>query len=176
MAAPAIAAVAKKVAVYVLTDKKLLKIVIGIVLGIIVIILMPLGVILGLFSGSIDINTDRVIEIMNENTSALTDKWSAIETELSNSGLGYEGIDEAKALYTFVLYKFSDDAEFTEKLAGCFADGQTDEELIANVNTVFGTNIKVEDFTDMLESTREGYTDTANYLQLGENIYAIKSG
>ena len=43
MAAPAVAAVAKKVIAYVVTDKKAMKVVGGIVLGVIVIICMPIA-------------------------------------------------------------------------------------------------------------------------------------
>ena len=42
MAAPAIVPILKKVATYVLTDKKALKVVLGIVLGIIIIVLTPI--------------------------------------------------------------------------------------------------------------------------------------
>lgn len=53
MAAPAVAAVAKKVIAYVLTDEKALKVVLGIVLEIIIIILLPLGVIIGVLNSDV---------------------------------------------------------------------------------------------------------------------------
>ena len=61
MAAPAVAAVAKKVIVYILTDEKALKVVLGIVLGIIIIILLPLGVIIGVLNGDVEIDSTAVI-------------------------------------------------------------------------------------------------------------------
>ena len=70
MAAPAVAAVAKKVIVYILTDKKALKVVLGIVLGIIIIILLPLGVILGVLNGDVEIDADRMHEMIVQNLSA----------------------------------------------------------------------------------------------------------
>ena len=70
MAAPAVAAVAKKVIVYILTDEKALKVVLGIVLGIIIIILLPLGVILGVLNGDVEIDADRIQELIVQNLSA----------------------------------------------------------------------------------------------------------
>ena len=53
-----VAAALKKIAVYILTDKKALKVVGGIILGIIIIIIMPIVALLGIFTGSVDIDTD----------------------------------------------------------------------------------------------------------------------
>ena len=49
-----VAAALKKIAVYILTDKKALKVVGGIILGIIIIIIMPIVALLGIFTGSVD--------------------------------------------------------------------------------------------------------------------------
>lgn len=56
-----VAAALKKIAVYILTDKKALKVVGGIILGIIIIIIMPIVALLGIFTGSVDIDTDRLM-------------------------------------------------------------------------------------------------------------------
>lgn len=50
-----VAAALKKIAVAILTDKKLRKTFLGIVLGIIVIIVMPFAAIIALFNGGINI-------------------------------------------------------------------------------------------------------------------------
>ena len=42
---------------------------------------------------------------------------------------------------------------FVAKLVGCFADGQTDEQLIAEVNAVFGTDLDPEDFSAIMNNT-----------------------
>ena len=55
-----VAAALKKIAVYILTDKKALKVVGGIILGIIIIIIMPIVALLGIFTGSVDIDTDSM--------------------------------------------------------------------------------------------------------------------
>ena len=55
-----VAAALKKIAVAVLTNKKLRRVVLGIILGIIIIVMMPMVAILSIFSGDIDIDTDRL--------------------------------------------------------------------------------------------------------------------
>ena len=41
---------------------------------------------------------------------------------------------------------------FVETLAGCFHEGQTDEELVATVNAAFGTSFAAADFTNALSA------------------------
>ena len=64
-----VAAALKKIAVAVLTNKKLRRVVLGIILGIIIIIMMPMVAILSIFSGDIDIDTDRLQDIVMEEMS-----------------------------------------------------------------------------------------------------------
>ena len=63
-----VAAALKKIAVYILTDKKALKVVGGIILGIIIIIIMPIVALLGIFTGSVDIDTGlaNINQIIND--------------------------------------------------------------------------------------------------------------
>lgn len=65
-----VAAALKKIAVYLLTDKKALKVVGGIVLGIIIIIIMPIVAVVSIFNGDINIDTDRLQTMVVENLSA----------------------------------------------------------------------------------------------------------
>ena len=64
-----VAAALKKIAVAVLTNKKLRRVVLGIILGIIIIVMMPMVAILSIFSGDIDIDTDRLQDIVIEEMS-----------------------------------------------------------------------------------------------------------
>ena len=50
------------------------------------------------------------------------------------------------------VYKRQED-NFVQKLVGCFAPDQTTEELVVNVNAVFGTNIDPEEFERILATT-----------------------
>ena len=164
MAAPAVAAVAKKVIAYVVTDKKAMKVVGGIVLGVIVIICMPIAALLGIFSGGIEIDTNRLQEMLQENQTVLMEGWTDVETGMTNAGYDTTRIQEAQLLYVFSLYEHAEEDDFADKFVGCFASEQTDAELIANVNSAFGTNISVEDFTKAMSATRNAYINTANYV------------
>lgn len=163
MATPAVAAVAKKVIAYVVTDKKAMKIVCGIVLGVIVIICMPIAALLGIFSGGIEIDTNRLQEMLQENQTVLMEHWSDVETGLTDAGYDSSRIQEAQLLYVFSLYEYVEDTDFADKFVGCFAAEQTDAELIANVNSAFGTNISVDEFSSAMSATRNAYINTANY-------------
>lgn len=163
MAAPAVAAVAKKVIAYVVTDKKAMKVVCGIVLGVIVIICMPIAALLGIFSGGIEIDTNRLQEMLQENRTVLMEQWTDVETGMTNAGYDSTRIQEAQLLYVFSLYEYVEETDFADKFVGCFAAEQTDAELIANVNAAFGTNISVDEFTNAMSATRNAYINTANY-------------
>ena len=127
-----VAAALKKIAVAILTDKKLRKAVLGIVLGIIIIVIMPVVAVIALFKG--DINTDRLQQIVVEEMSdeekaklqAVEDTMKAIETAMTEKGFTAERTKEAQVLYTLALYNHSKSDGFVERLVGCFAEDQTD--------------------------------------------------
>ena len=171
MAAPAVAAVAKKVIVYILTDEKALKVVLGIVLGIIIIILLPLGVILGILNGDVEIDADRMQEMIVQNLSAeeqamlqgIEDTMYGIEDGMTEAGYGNQRVTEAQVLYVLALSSHSAEDGFIDKLVGCFAQEQTDEQLISAVNSSFGTNITTQDFSNVMSNIRNAYIDTSDY-------------
>ena len=153
-----VAAALKKIAVAILSDKKLRKAVLGIVLGIIIIVIMPVVAVIALFNGDINIDTDRLQQIVVEEMSdeekaklqAVEDTMKAIETVMTEKGFTAEKTKAAQALYIFFLYEQSGDESFAEKLSACFAEDQTDEQLIAAVNFAFGTELKAEDYGKIL--------------------------
>ena len=171
MAAPAVAAVAKKVIVYILTDEKALKVVLGIVLGIIIIILLPLGVILGVLNGDVEIDADRMQEMIVQNLSAeeqamlqgIEDTMYGIEDGMTEAGYGNQRVTEAQVLYVLALSSHSAEDGFVDKLVGCFAENQTDEQLISAVNSAFGTSITAQDFSNVMSNIRNAYIDTSDY-------------
>ena len=171
MAAPAVAAVAKKVIVYILTDEKALKVVLGIVLGIIIIILLPLGVILGVLNGDVEIDADRMQEMIVQNLSAeeqamlqgIEDTMYGIENGMTEAGYGNQRVTEAQVLYVLALSSHSAEDGFVDKLVGCFAQDQTDEQLISAANSAFGTSITAQDFSNVMSNIRNAYIDTSDY-------------
>lgn len=171
MAAPAVAAVAKKVIVYILTDEKALKVVLGIVLGIIIIILLPLGVIIGVLNGDVEIDADRMQEMIVQNLSAeeqamlqgIEDTMYGIEDGMTEAGYGNQRVTEAQVLYVLALSSHSAEDGFVDKLVSCFAENQTDEQLISAVNSAFGTSITAQDFSNVMSNIRNAYIDTSDY-------------
>lgn len=190
-----VAAALKKIAVAVLTDKKLRRTVLGIILGVIIIIIMPVAAVISLFNGDIEIDTDRLQTLVVENLSAeekaklqaVEDMMKAIETAMTEKGFTAEKAKEAQVLYVLALSDYASQADFVSKLVGCFAEEQTDEQLIAAVNTAFGTTLNAEDFTKVMTAIRakainiSGFTDpdTKNAHDLVEwakQAYAKKWG
>ena len=164
MAAPAVGAALKKVATYILTDKKALKVV-GLIVGIIlVIILLPIGALLAIFNGGIEIDTGRLDEIYQERQIQLVEIWESVESAMTDAGFDQTRIDEAQALFIFGLSEHVCEDGFADDLVSCFEEEQTDSELIDAVNAKFGTSIEVEDFQNAMASTRNAYINTSNYV------------
>ena len=148
-----VAAALKKVAVAVFTDKKSRKTVIGLALGIIVIIAMPIAVFISALNMSADMDSEDLKRFASEELTdeeKAEDTMKAIETAMTERGFTAEKTKEAQALYIFFLYERSGDGSFAEKLSACFAENQTDEQLIAAVNSAFGTELKAEDYRKIL--------------------------
>ena len=157
MAVPVIPIIKKAVTV-VLTNKKARNAVIGIVLGVIVIVMAPIIIVMGIFSGDVDINTDRLQDIIRENNTEADTYMSAIEEQMSEAGYTELQIEEAKLLYAFALFDKTEDEEFITKLMSCYStEEQTDESLVANVNATFGTDITVAEYSAAVQSIREKY-------------------
>ena len=153
-----VAAALKRIAVAVFTNKNSRKTVIGLILGIIVIIAMPISVFISALNMSADMDSENLKrfaceELTDEEKAELQtveDTMKAIETVMTEKGFTAEKTKEAQALYIFFLYEQSVDENFAEKLSACFAENQTDEQLIAAVNTAFGTELKAEDYRKLL--------------------------
>ena len=119
----------KKIAVSLLTDKKVLKVVGGIVLGIIIIIVMPIVAIVSIFNGTIEFDTAELQQMVEQNLSdeelaklqGVEDTMYAIEDAMTAAGYDWQKVREAQVLYTAALYEFSFEPDFVSKLVGCFA-------------------------------------------------------
>lgn len=168
-----VAAALKKIAVAVLTDKKLRRTVLGIVLGVIIIIIMPVAAVISLFNGDIEIDTDRLQTLVVENLSAeekaklqaVEDTMYAIENEMKAAGFTAEKAKEAQVLYVLALSDYAEQTDFVSKLLGCFAEEQTDKQLIIAVNTAFGTTLNAEDFTKVMTAIRAKAINTSGFTE-----------
>lgn len=165
-----VAAALKKAAVYIPTDKKALKTVFGIVLGVIIIIIMPILAVLGIFNGNIEIDTDRLQQMVVENLSAeeqaklqfVEDTMYGIETAMKDAGMNGK-TKEAQVIYILALSDKAHESDFISKLVGCFSADQTDEQLISSINSAFGTQLTVDDFSNVMKNIRAVTIDTSDY-------------
>ena len=76
-----------------------------------------------------------------------------LQEALKEAGFGFEEFRKAQALYWLALSPYAGETDFIDKLVGCFVPEQTNEELVANVNTTFGTDIDPEEFSQILATT-----------------------
>ena len=156
-----VAAALKKLSAVVLSDKNNLKTVVGIIIGIIVIIVMPIAAVLSIFSGDMNIDTDRLQQMITEsltseeedNLKFIEDTMLTLDEKMTDAGFP-DRVKEAQVLYVLALSDYSKEDGFTDKLVGCFAADQTDEQLILAVNEAFGTDINSEDFTKIMNDIR----------------------
>ena len=156
-----VAAALKKLSAVVLSDKKNLKTAVGIIIGIIVVIVMPIAAVLSIFSGDMNIDTDRLQQMITEsltseeedNLKFIEDTMLTLDEKMTDAGFR-DRVKEAQVLYVLALSDYSREDGFTDKLVGCFAADQTDEQLISAVNEAFGTDIKSEDFTKVMNDIR----------------------
>ena len=94
--------------------------------------------------------SEELTDVEKAELQTVEDTMKAIETAMTERGFTAEKTKEAQALYIFFLYEQSRVESFAEKLSACFAENQTDEQLIAAVNSAFGTEIKAEDYRKIL--------------------------
>lgn len=177
----AVGAALKKILTAILTEPKVLKKILFAVLVVVVAILLPTIMVVSLFSGDFEIDTDSLQQYVEANLSAedvqllrsVENTMTEIENAMIDTGLGSKA-KSAQVLYIMALSDDTGRPGFVSRLVSCFAADQTDAQLIANVNATFGTDIAVQDFTNVMRNIRSrqidvsGYTDpsTKNNLDL----------
>lgn len=167
----AIGAALKKIAVALLTDKKVLKAIGMTVLVLIVALLLPLMAMMAILSGDIELDAGELMDRIEANLSAsdlamlttIQDTMEAIDTALTDAEMPSR-VREAQALYIMALYNKSGSSNFVSRLVSCFWENQTDAQLINAVNSEFGTNIAVEDFSHVAQNLRTTYIDYSKYI------------
>lgn len=131
---------------------------------------MPIVAIVSIFNGGIEIDTDRLQTMVVENLSAeeqqklqfVEDTMYAIEDEMKAAGFTGK-VKEAQVLYVLALSDYAGQSDFVSKLVGCFAEDQTDEQLIAAVNSAFGTQLTAEDFGKVMGNIRATAIDISDF-------------
>ena len=168
---PQVVYAAIKAAVTVLTDKKLRNFVGGVILGSIIIIFIPVFTILAVFDGLKDVELSQMGQIVMAQLDDgqliklqhVHDTMTQIESTMVSRGYTGTRISEAQVLFNLALYDHSFDSGFVNRLADCFAREQTDAQLVAAVNSAFGVNISVTEFTNMMTSIRAVYIDNTDF-------------
>lgn len=168
-----VAAALKKIAVAIVSDKEARKTLFTILLVLLLVILMPIFAIIAVFSGDISFDTNELVaaveKIMTtEDIAMLTtieNTMESIEAAMANDQMPGK-VAEAQALYIMALYDYSGSSDFVTRLTGCFREGQTDAQLINRVNSEFGTDISVDEFTKVAQMVRITYIDYSGYVDI----------
>lgn len=160
----------KKIAVSLLTDKKVLKTIGGIVIGIIIVVVMPIIAVISIFNGSMNIDTDKLNQSIQQNISdeqmekfqLINDTMSEVETQLDKKKLS-DCNTQAEVIYLFFLSDKSKDKDFVKNFVFCFKKNQSDGDLIKTVNAKFGTEIEYAEFQKMMQSIKGAEISTAGF-------------
>lgn len=165
-----VGAALKKIAVALLTDKKVIKTIGGIIIGIIIIVVMPIVAVVSIFNGSMDIDTDKLGKSIQENISAeqmenlqlINDTMTKVENQLKSKKLS-DYNTQAEVIYLFSLSDRSKENDFVKDFVSCFKKNQSDEDLINAVNKKFGMEIKYDEFQKMMQSIKGAEISTAGF-------------
>ena len=151
----------KKIAVALLADRKNWEKIAVALFAVLLFFLLPILSVEAIFQADIDWDSPElvsaVMEELDVGSLGFLESSNNILTQLQNAlkeaGFGFDEFRKVQALYWLALSPFSEESDFIEKLVGCFAPDQTNEELVANVNAAFGTDIDPEEFAEILATT-----------------------
>lgn len=161
MAAPALIPILKKVASAVVSNKKLRKVAVGIALGTLFLTVLPVLALLGIFSGSINIDLDNVDKIIQQQQATAQTALTEIESAMTEDGYSAQRIEEAQALYALVFFSGKDEVT-AEDFVECLSAEQTDEQMLDTVNSKFKTAATAEQYAEAVREIREKYEDKEN--------------
>ena len=124
----------------------------AVLLAVVLLILLPVPSVEAIFQGDIDWDRPELVSAVLEELDvgslgfleSSNNILTQLQTALKEAGFGFDEFRKAQALYWLALSPFSEESDFIEKLVGCFAPEQANEELVANVNAAFGTDIDPE--------------------------------
>ena len=170
----AIGAALKRAAFSFLSDRKALKKAGMVILTLALSILLPILAVAAVL-GSVEVDSAKLRQTVTENLSAETQaellKTESLITEL-NSAMSDAGFvsrqTEAQVLALLGLSGQADDPEFVAKLVGCFAEIQTDAQLIGAVNAAFGTTLDADEFSAIMSAIRANAIDSSGYTAPAE--------
>lgn len=133
---------------------------------------MPIVAVVYFFSGNIELDTSVIEQSVISKLTAeeqvklqfVEDTMNNIDSAMTDAGHSDNQIKEAQILYVLGLADYAKQDHFVSKLIACFSDNQTDEQLISKVNSTFGTELSVNDFSNVMNEIRSVYIDTSGYV------------
>ena len=154
-----------------LSDTKTLRKVLFAVLVVLVAMILPMVMVVSLFSGDFQVDTAALQEYVEDNLTAadisflrsIETTMGEIETAMINAGFSGD-VGAAQALYVMALSDYASQPGFVSRLVYCFAEEQTDAQLIAVVNNTFGTDIDVEEFSNVMRNVRSRRIDSTHFV------------
>lgn len=182
----------KKVLTLLLSDENVRKKIGIAILTAIVAVIMPAIALAGIFSGSISIDTDTLLENIQDNLTeadiamlhSVERKMYEIEDTMEAAGIPTKA-QEAQMLYILALYDHANEHNFVERLVDCFSGSPSDGVLIRRINEEFCTEISPADFSrianmyrpTVINTSKYKYPETKNNLDMVEwAIAAEKAG
>lgn len=170
----AVGAALKKVLVAILTEPKVLKNILFAILVVVVAMILPTVFVVSIFSGDFEVDTASLQQHVEENLSAadivlltnVENTMEAIEEAMIEAELGSE-VRTAQVLYVLALSDYASQPGFVSRLVSCFRPEQTDSQLVNAVNAEFGTNIQLQDFSNVMRNIRSRQINTSTYTDPG---------
>ena len=154
-----IGAALKKIAVALLTDRRNWEKIAVALFAVLLLFLLPILSAEAIFQADMDWDSPElvsaVLEELDVGSLGFLESSNSVLTQLQEAlkeaGFGFEEFRKAQALYWLALSPYAEEDDFVQKLVGCFAPDQTNEELVANVNAAFGTDIDPEELRAISE-------------------------
>lgn len=151
----------KKIAVALATDRRNWEKIGIALLAALLLFLLPVLSVEAVFQGNFDWDSPELVSAVMEDLDigslgfleTSDSLLTQLQDALKDAGFGFDEFRKAQALYWLALSPYGEEPDFVEKLVGCFDPDQTNEELITNVNTAFGTDIDPEEFDKILATT-----------------------
>ena len=151
----------KKIAVALLTERRNWEKIAVALFAVLLLFLLPILSVEAIFQANMDWDSPElvsaVLEELDVGSLGFLESSNSVLTQLQEAlkavGFGFDEFRKAQALYWLALSPYAEEDDFVQKLVGCFAPEQTNEELVANVNAAFGTDIDPEEFEKILATT-----------------------
>jgi len=156
-----VAAALKKIAVALLSNKKVMKKVVIAILSILVALLMPIAAVIGIFKSSIEFDDDQIEAVIDTLDPEVLAKIAIVQATLDEIEEAMDDADmsdryeEAQMLYMLGLYDYQDEEDFVDRLVGCFEEDQSDYELIEAINDEFDCDIDPEEYLTVVTGMRK---------------------